>query len=264
MDNVVLFCQTSSGKDHFNGSPSYGIKRGWKDFADRIMHPSADMYEDRTGDKLRFLLHLPFGFYKSAAQPNMALGAVHESHSKGLTYRYEEFHEAIEPITMAGHEVIAYLGAPHNTSPDPNDYLDITFALQAGCSIALDNSASLNRTVETDDLLTILESTGVRTYREATPERDNRNYPIWNSNFIIWQKLARQRHGANQHPGVVNKYPRYDADDYYQAPSEIVGLIKWGDAKSTSGQLAIADQLIAIGMTPAFTIGGFSAVIDQL
>lgn len=283
LENAILFVQTSARSDspetHFG---SYGIENGWGFVVERHIQPYLDWKQANFPDsKARVFLQLPFGRRVSEDQQAMHLYGVTDAEEAGLHHFYEDFVDSIRPITDDGHEVIAYIGSPHNTrdliSHRFNGRFDrvvvdsarnVEVALEAGCSLGFDNIAGINRPAFSRSFVWWLQDLGVKVYVEATPVFGDRDWDRLRSMpAVVSHKTFFDRHGRLvdgefvQHRGAVGRFPRVDQDSWYM--NEVI--VTCSRIREADSALLMAERLgeYPVDLSPAFTIATWKKIIRQ-
>lgn len=222
-----IWLQCASEKAPTAANPrqfSWGIHRdGYGPILDRLMRV--------LSPGMRVMLHNPFG-KPSSPGAKMEFDQQLNCENAGLSHIVKSFEKSVASLTKAAADVIAYLGAPHNTprmttliqgAPASLDnwlwnvWRSLRLPLELGCSIAFDNFGGEAITVYETRLAHFVDSLcrlyGRRLYIEATTRFDSPlhdQFPM----FVLDEKFD-ERHEPPQHPVVRGKLPLVGSETWY-------------------------------------------------
>lgn len=272
-DRCALWVQCARSGDsenhHANGLL---VEGGWQSVDERWLSPFTKWYEAKFRKKLRIILHLPFGKKTSSVQTKMHFYGGLDAVKDKKSFFTEDFVRVIRPYTEAGHEVIVYLGSPHNTTELQQElvtagrrddvvrkmWLATRLALECDCSIAFDNMGSLARSRHSEATYWFLNSL-TRTYVEATVERHERNEAFWNEPAIVaWRTFSRRHDDSPNLPSVL-KFPQFDSEDWYGG--EVLVLLTGPEVPSAERASVLASEIKGFKGVPVFQTEGFEKIV---
>lgn len=273
--DAMLWCQCAASDNNDNLRVSFNLHKGVKFFVDNNIRPIADWYGETFNKPLRILLHLPFGRVIEDDQKLMAFNGYSVARTRKKRFVYDQFVSQYGALVDAGHEVIAYLGRPGNTTEFKQElktkgrrddiirklWDNLRLPLEAGCNIGLDNFSSNRRGGLDEALGHLILATGSKLYTEATMERLEMHEYWWDLPQVIMWSLFRRRHGENQHPGAVGRFPKYSDDDFY--PNEVIVLTTGQDVKTNQRAIDLANEIDGYGCIPAFNITAFKRLVNE-